>query len=649
MNIATKTAHKRCGRHLQPYRAVVWSLMMVFAGAANGNQGPDATLDNIVVTGTRISDVIEDIPNATTVIGLDEIEARGDSGVMDLLRDLPGVHVVQPSGQGGVSRVFIRGSSQELVMILLDGVRVNDPNDTRGSAFDFSTLNLNDIERIEIVRGPQSAVYGSDAMAGVINIISKGRAEELGGTLLAERGTEDEYRGALELSGPINTSGGFSVRVTTMDDGHPVHGTGFQSDSVSGKLSFAAQDAWNLRVFGRYSDSKGRAFPEDSGGFRLAVLRDTDKRSSEDLDLGVDGGVALNDHWNLNLLATWYDHDSTFFSPGVAPGVRDGVPPNGADANLKRLNLAAHALVDVSESLSAAIGADFYHEDGYSNGFVEFFPGFNIPNAFRFDRKLVGYFTEVHYKHGSGLTLLGSLRRDDSRGESGETTGKLGLLYRFNQERTTVRANWGQGFKLPGFFALSSPLVGNPDLRPEKVESADIGVTQWFVNRTLSGTVTLFRNHYTNMIDFDSTLFKMVNRPGVTIKGVEMGGHYAINDRLSLQAQATYLDISVKANTQPLRQLPDWRGGMSLRWVPAPHWLLDTSWLYVGETFDSSVPTGERILDPYHRVDVTVTYSPAGSLDVVLAIDNVLDNNYDEAIGFPSAGRRGRLGLRIRF
>ena len=119
---------------------------------------PIADVDTIVVTGSRATNQLTDIPNTTSIISLADLEAQNALSVPDALRQLPGVHVVQPSGQGGVARLFVRGGDQNLTMILLDGVRVNDPNDSRGAAFDFSVINMSDIERIEIVRGPQSAV-----------------------------------------------------------------------------------------------------------------------------------------------------------------------------------------------------------------------------------------------------------------------------------------------------------------------------------------------------------------------------------------------------------------------------------------------------------------------------------------------------------
>ena len=609
----------------------------------------DVDVDNIVVTGTRTTNAIEEIPNTTTVIRLEEIQARNDTSVAQLLQNIPGVHVTQPSGQGGVARVYVRGGDLEMTMVLLDGVRVNDPNDARGSAFDFSSVNMNDVERVEIVRGPQSAVYGSDALAGVINIISKDPADEFAASIFAEAGTDDYYRGAFDVSGPVGDGGGFSLRVATKDDGEPVSQTTFASDSVMGKLTLGTEQKWDMRLFGAYSDSQGTAFPEDSGGSELAVNRTVDTRSSQDLRLGVDASIRLADNWRLNTLATWYDHDASFVSPGVAPGVRNPVPPNGADSNLKRIDVAINAIVNLGEKTTVTFGADYYDEEGHSDGFVEFAPGFIVPAGFEFDRSVAGGFAEIHYKSERGPTLLASVRRDDPNEESGHTTAKFGILQEFNRGQTSLRANWGEGFSLPGFFALASPLVGNPSLRPETSKSLDLGVTHWFADRRVGASLMLFHNEFTDLIDFDSTIFMMVNRDRLEVDGVEMQLDYAVNDDLSLTAQATYLDMEVLNSSTPLRQRPDWRGSFGLRWLPSDRWLVHASWLNVGETFDSSIPTGDMFLDGYSRVDATVTFSQTSALNFVLSLDNLFDEDYQEAIGFASPGTRARLGIRYQF
>lgn len=606
-------------------------------------------VDTIVVTGARVTDLLRNIPNSTTVLDLGQIEAQNHANVLDLLRNAPGLQVTQPGGRGGVASVFIRGGEPNFTMVLVDGVRVNDPNNTRGGSFDFSTLNVSDIERIEIVRGPQSAVYGSDALAGVINVITKGRADSLGATLFAEVG-EDEYeRAAVEVSGPAVASGGFALRVATVDDGDATPGNRFESDSVSGKLVFGEGEERTLRLFGRWSDNSGSSFPEDSGGPTYAVLPDLDRKSSEDLSFGFTASLPLPGGWRLNASGNRYDHEDAYVSPGVAPGVRDGVPPNQASSELDRDSFGVHVVGQLSDSLKATVGVDYYDEEGRSEGEVEFFPGFSIPSGFELDRSVTGAFAEVQLQPSGDLSVLASLRSDEPNREPGETTFKIGALYSLNDGRSTLRANWGEGFKLPSFFALASPLVGNPDLRSEKSESADIGLTQQFADGAASATLTLYRNEYTDLIDFDFDLFTNVNRSEVVAKGAELQLDYRLSDALGLFAELTYLDLEIKDSDVPLRQRPDWRGSLSALWSPADDWKLHASWLYVGDTFDSSIPTGPMMLDPYHRIDAALTWQTTDTLQLVLSIDNLLDESYEEAIGFMSPGRRARLAARVRF
>ena len=329
--------------------------------------------------------------------------------------------------------------------------------------------------------------------------------------------------------------------------------------------------------------------------------------------------------------------------------MRDGVPPNGADSNLDMNSLALNAVASIDESWTATFGIDYYDEKGRSVGFVEFFPGFQLPSDFAFDRDVTGAFGELHYSWKAGSAIMASMRRDDPSTRAAETTSRVGVLHTFTNGRTSVRANWGQGFALPGFFALSSPLVGNPDLRPETSESYDLGLTHRFVDFRTDVTVSLFHNEFVDLIDFEDSVFQMINRSRLDVDGVELQLDYAAGEKLGVHLQATYLDMNLVNDDQPLRQRPDWRGGLSVRWSPSERWLIDTSLMYAGKTFDSSVPTGDQFLDAYTRVDLTATWSFRDNFDVLVSITNLLDESYYEAIGFPSAGTRGRIGVRFRF
>jgi len=141
----------------------------------------------------------------------------------------------------------------------------------------------------------------------------------------------------------------------------------------------------------------------------------------------------------------------------------------------------------------------------------------------------------------------------------------------------------------------------------------------------------------------------MVNRDHVDIDGIEMQLDYTVSPTLSVHAHATYLDMNITNSDVPLRQRPDWRGGVSAHWLPSERWGIDASWLHTGETFDSSIPTGDMFLDSHNRVDVTATFRYASNLQAVISVNNLFDEDYYEAIGFPAAGMRARFGVRYQF
>jgi iron complex outermembrane receptor protein/vitamin B12 transporter len=621
--------------------------LLLFATAVA--QPAETELETLVVTGTRLFDAPQRLPYALTSIDQAAIEVRNPASLPDLLGEQPGLHVSQPGGGGGVPSLFIRGGEPNFTAVLVDGVKVNDPNNTRGGSFDASTLDVGDVERIEIVRGPQSAIYGSDSLSGVVNVITRAGAPAWGVELEGEAGTEDYYSAGVTLAGPALQAGGFTLRAATRDEGDSVAGSTFENRSVNAKLLLDQGTGWDVTLHGRYVDSDGTAFPEDSGGPELAVIRDTDDKAATDASFGAAGRLELGESWSLRGVAYRYDHDEDFTSPGIAPGVREGVPPRGSQSELVRTYAAANAVWVASTAVRVTFGVDYQRDDGESIGYVELFPGFQLPNSFELDRDTVGVFAELQAEPLAGLTLLGSVRHDDADGAEAETTSRLGAVYGMRDGATEVRANWGQGFKLPSFFSLGSPLVGNPDLRPETSESFDLGVSRAIADGRARFGLTYFDNEFEDLIDFDPELFLQVNRKDVQTSGVEIEGNFEPGAALGLRAHVTYVDYDIPAGADPLRQRPEWRGGLDLSWRPRASLSLMVAWLYVGETYDTSVPTGGLDLGAYHRVDANLRWSATPRLTVALAVDNLFDADYEDAVGFPAPGFRPRLGVSYRF
>jgi outer membrane cobalamin receptor len=624
-----------------------WAMGMAL-GAATAVQAADTGLEEVIVTGTRIYDAPEHLPFATTVVDRAAIEARNDVSMVDLLRSLPGVQVTQPGGGGGVASVFLRGGEPNFTVVFVDGVKVNDPNNTRGGSFDFATLTLGDVERVELVRGPQSAVYGSDALSGVINVITRGRSDAWGTSLEAEGGTRSWQNGAVSVSGPLMARGGLTLRAQRIDQGDTVQGGSFDSNSFQAKLVLDNAGPWRATLHGHYADSQGTAYPEDSGGPLLAKRSLRDTKDAQDLVLGSEGGVKMSQNWTLNLAANWYDHKDDSNTPGVLAGVRPSLPARGAKSELKREYATVSTLVTLGESARATFGADYQKEQGNSIGYIRFSPFFSLPANFSIERKTTGAFLETQYTGIKGLTLLGSVRHDDPNGSEAHTTAKAGALYAFNDNTTRLRLNWGQGFKLPSFFALAYPLTASPLLRPETSRSVEAGVTQSFAGGA-QASLSVFDNRFTDLIDFDVQKFKFVNRSVVTARGAELEFDFPASSSLRFGVHTTYVDINVKDSDVPLRQRPDWSGGLTARWQVMPMVAMQASLLYIGDTFDTSVPTGSLTLPAYNRVDVNTSWTVSPKLTMDLAVDNLFDHRYAEAIGFPASGITARMKARYRF
>lgn len=622
-----------------------------FAGLAacavlGSSPGAAAEPEELVVTGTRLAAEEQLLPGVATVISRHEIEARNDAVVVDLLRDVPGIHVNQ-AGAGGVTQVFMRGSEPNFTLFLLDGIRVNDPNNTRGGSFDLSALNLADIDHVEIVRGPQSSIYGSDGLAGVINFISRRGGDALSVTTDVEAGGDEFRRGTLQVGGPAGRAGDFSVQATSRDDGEAVAGSTYEADTVSGRLHLDPATDVSANVYARHAGTESTTFPEQSGGPQFAVLRDLVHASADDFTLGADIDWKLTDNLSLQALASLYDRSDEYASPGISPG--DQVPPNGAENDLERQNVALRATARSAQRVIATVGVDYQSESGDSDGYVDFDPETRVPNSFSLDREILGVFAEGRFLPSAPWVIQASIRRDTTDDADDETTGKAGIVYTLPNGTTRLRANWGQGFKLPSFFALGSPLVGEPNLRPEKSNSLDAGIEQALLSGSAEVSVTAFNNSYTDLIDFDPDTFRSVNRDKVTTHGVEFAGTWSATTALGVRAHATWTEIDVKHSDRELLQRPDWTGGAGIRWTPARSWLVDLEWLYVAEALDSSIPTGILELDPWSRVDIRASWMATPRVRLALAVDNLLDADYEEAVGFPASGIRPRLGLSYRF
>jgi outer membrane cobalamin receptor len=600
-----------------------------------------AQSENIIVTATRLAGT--EAGSNVSVIDADTIAARNPGSVVDLLRDLPGVFLQQSGGRGSVVSLFTRGAKPNFTLVLLDGVKANDPTNTRGGSYDFSTLDLNDITRIEFVRGPASAIYGSDAVGGVINIITRHGGDTPEAGLKAEGGSFGYARVAGHVSGPI---GGASANLglSYTDNGMPVDGSSLKSTALDGALALPEIAGTAVSFNGRYSGSIATSFPDSSGGPRLAVRRTLDHRDIQEGVFGAHAARGVTGWWNMALDYGFYDRGSNALSPGVAPSAQtpSGIPANGDNARFTRHEVTWTNRLTPLPGLDAALGVDMQAEHGVDDGFLQFGPA-KLPTHFALDRTLWAGFAEARYRITPDLSLSGSGRYDDT-GHASHFSPQLRADYALADWGTQFQLLWGKAYKLPSFYALGNPLVGDPTLKPEDAENFEGGVTQrlWdFATWKLEG----FATNYRDLIDFrPGAVPKLVNLSTVHVRGLETSlelkwGTLTATPRLS------YTNARNQLTGASLRDVPSWLAGATLLWKPDPAWNVSFDLNHVGGMVDNAVPTGDVALPGHVRADLAVAYQVLPNLALQLGVDNLFDQHYEDVVGFPAPGAVVRGGV----
>ncbi len=634
---------------------VFLALATVFSIPAGGmaqDAGNDpVVLDPVVASATRIPTRLGQLPGNTTVLTREDIESASPAGVEDLLRQVPGLHVDRPGGRGGLSSVYVRGGDPNFTVVFIDGIRVNDPTNARGGSFDFSTLNPQEIERIEIVRGPRSSLYGSDALGGVINIVTRNPERKKSVVAEARAGYKDFYDAMAGYSGPFRENADVSLNFQYTRDGHIVEGSEYTGKTANAKFVVYPTTDSVFEAVARYNEYDSESYPDDSGGPEYALIRDVEETDGRQANIGLNYEKDVAGWFSITSKVGFFSQKDETRSPGVAPGVRDpyGIPANDFDSDFHRLDFEISGLFSFLEASKLLVGGGAQKEKGDSDG-VLYMPGFAMDSDFSLERSVYSLFMEYRQSWDMGLNVLGGVRADFPEDFDDEFSPSLGAVYRLKKTGTTFRANWGQGFKLPSFFALGNPVVGNPDLKPEKSDSFEAGVTQdLFGGRAVAG-VTWFYTSYEDLIDLEEgPPPRLVNRSEVTAQGAEAELSVALNDSLKIHAHATYVETDLEDSDEELRNRPEWRAGAGLNCKLAENWNVKLEYLHVGECLDSSIPTGDQDIDSYDRLDTGVTWTVSESLQAGIMIDNVFDADYEEVVGFPAPGFRPWGFVRCNF
>jgi outer membrane cobalamin receptor len=597
--------------------------------------------------GARAADVVElpplevgAPPPATDVTVLDpaRIEAAPSLDLAALLRQLPGVHVDRLAAGGAVSSLYLRGADPNFTAIYVDGVKLNDPTNTRGGSVDFSSFAIEDIERIELLSGPASALLGADALAGAINIVTRRGGEGRAARATLARGGAGQAHGSASLGGHAGALG-YALRAGNRDAGTTVEGAASRVRSFGANL-----DAGELAQLSlHHAEHELAAFPDDSGGPRHAQRRELDERRGDATGAGLRARLHDGGGWGLAFAGSWLERRELAVSPGVAPGERDpvGIPASRTDSTLRRAD-ARLSLDARFAGLGVATGVQAGHERGASDGELELVVP--LPADFALARDYTAAFVDADYLWRSGLLAEASLRRDD-HGDAAPVTRRARLSYPWRD--LTLSAGYAEGYKLPSFYALGNPTVGNPALRPEASRSTEAALL-YAPRADASLRLALFQAEYRNAIDFEEgPPPRLVNRDRVLCEGFELGFTLAPAPGLDWQLGVTRAVAQLPGSTEPLRNRPRWTGSSQARLRLPAGWGAMLSATHVGANWDSSIPTGARRLPAYTRLDAALQWQARPQLALRAALDNALDAGYEELIGFPGPRRTARLELRL--
>ena len=610
---------------------------------------PTSGLPAVLVTASRLPSTPSGLAQNVTVIDQQQLQEANPARLEDILARVTGVYVDQAGKAGGFASLYMRGAENSHLLIMVDGVKVNDPTTTRGSAYDLSSIDVSQIERIEILRGPASAIHGGEALAGVLNIITKKPVGAgLQGSAYGALG-QDHYQ-------KIGGSVGFGsetlraqVGVGRSEDGSSGSDASLRQTTFSGNLRFTPGGGVEGEAFAHRTERKSEAFPDDSGGPRLAVVRQKTLRDATDWLYGVQGGMGITPTLRLQAGVSIYDRKEHADNAPIDGGVRFPVPGFVSDTSFRRTVVHATGTQQLGPDASLVVGLEHQNEDGKLTSVGDFF-GLGSPQTLPFDlkRSTNSVFVEGRMQVLPALALQAGLRHDKVEGLSGETTPHLGAVWGLPNGATTLKASYGEGFKPPSFFALGFPIGANPNLRPERSRNLEVTAAHRIDGENTGVQISVFQITIKDLVDFDGNTFTNVNRGKIVISGVEPTLKWQVLDQVRTQIGLTLLNISERDGLAPLRNRPEKRATAALTYDIDPRSSVLAVLNTTGGFLDRSNPTGDIYLSGFTTLDASYSIR-FGPLHAKVAVDNVLDRKYEQFVGFPGQDRRLRVEVRGSF
>ena len=640
------------------YRLVFVYLLngVVFCAPVFGQSNDESTeeVDTIVVTASRSPIAKANLGSSTTVITREQIELRQARYVTDLLRAVPGFVVSQVGTTGSQTQVRVRGAEANHVLVLIDGVRANDP--ASGDEFRWELLSTSNIERIEIIRGPQSSLWGSDALSAVVHVITQSGGDRPGINAYAEGGSFNTVNGGLNgATGGDSWSLAFGLeRLDT--DGTNISRSGSEddeSDMTTASISARLRPSENLTLqLGlRAVDAYSQFDPVDF--FATGLPEDGDVATDSDRYYWNAGATfsTLDGRLSHQLYARYLETDNRNLADGVQ---------NSSTAS-DRKTFTYQSDIQLGENL---LSLAIEHERTRFEQRGEI--GFGDPNQ-RQQMSVNSLVADFQGRSIDRLTWLLSARYDDNSDFDSAVSGRLSLAYHLSST-TLVRANLGTGRKAPTFIErfgfFPGQFTGNPDLKPEKSRSFDLGIDRLLFDNAVEIQLAVYYQNLEDEIngfvfDPDTFLFTAENIDGDSIrKGVEAAATFNLTENLSFGGAYTYTDSTENDSSgNDVRELrrPRHSGSLngSFRFQDERAKLTVVA-DYGGTSTDIffppfPLPPEIVSLESFWLLGLTASYDINHNTNIFVRANNLLDEDYEQVYGYRTPGRSAFLGVRLGF
>jgi vitamin B12 transporter len=670
----------RCGCYYVVTRSVVILSAPLFFGAALAQDSAPPTQPIVlppitVMSATTIPTPADQVASSVTVITAADLERDQRRTVPDALNAVPGINVVQTGGAGGQTSIFMRGTNPNHVKVFIDGIDASDPSSPAGN-FDFAHLLSGDIERIEVLRGPQSGLYGSDAIGGVISITTKKGEGPPKVKASLEGGSFGTFNQTASLSGSqANFNYAFNVQhlrststpvtpLNLLPRGQPRNNDTYNNWTYSTKLGADLSDNVTVNLVGRYTDAK-LGFTGDNVSLFPIDLPEPLQSTQVNHNLFTRGevvwslfdgkfknffGLNYSNQWNYNVNPnTDFAANSfgTFVSPLVGPpttnlGVRTKYDWRGEVRIVPGQTVVVGLERQVDSLRTDTTG---------TTDFVSFTQTTTTANT----GNKAGYI-ELQSEFSKRLFLVSNIRYDDDDSFGPHTTWRLAPVFIVPGTETKLKATYGTGFKAPTLNQLyvNNPALfftANPNLQPELSKGYDFGFEQSLLQDRFNFGATYFHNSITNLIAFSPVFTgpSIVNIGLATTYGFESFASVAVTERLKVRGDYTATFTRDEKTGLGLLRRPGNKESLSAIWTPIDRLMLSATVLHVGSWVDIDRIGAVLRLDapPYTTVNIAANYDVDKHVTVFARADNLFNYQYQDPTGFMRSGLGVFGGVRV--